>query len=212
MTTKTVTLDTKTQKQVDELTKAFGFTTNKVIRTSCTGDWRGTWDYSVVFDDRVEFFIANGMKYFKQILDEKVKTYTGFAQNKNKIMEVLKQIEEADSKREYIGSNTLKPYTILDVDFVKDSKRNMGWFYITMKVGDEIINYIETHMSYELKNMACNDEYRPNLIANHEYYVAGGIHDDKVNYVFNKVGYSTIEPLYQYIVGQFKQEKEVSFV
>lgn len=210
MTTRTVDLDAKTQTQVDELTRAFGYSQGSVIRTSCTGDWKGTWDYSIVFDDKVEFFIANGSKSFKDILTKKVKTYTNFEKNKNKIMESLKQIEEADKNREYVCfKRELKPYTILDVDFIRDCPSRMGWFYITMQVGDKVINYIETHMSYELKNMAYNNEYKPNLVAEHEYYVAGGINDDDVDFVFNKVGYSTTNHIYEYIKRQFTQEKRL---
>ena len=211
MTTRTVDLDTKTQAQVDELTRAFGFTKGSVIRTSCYGDWKGTWDYSVVFDDRVELFIANGLKHFKDILAEKVKTYTNFEKNKGKIMEVLKQVEEADKNREYVCfKGDIYPYTILDVDFIRDCKRQMGWFYITMQIADKVINYIETHMSFDIARMAEEDDYKPNLVAEHDFYVAGGIKDDDdVDFVFNNVGYSTTNHIYEYKKGQFAQEKRL---
>lgn len=208
MTTRTVDLDTKTQAQVDELTRAFGYSKGSVIRTSCTGDWKGTWDYSIVFDDKVEFFIANGSKSFKDMLTKKVKTYTNFEKNKNRIMEFLKQIEEADKNREYVCfKRELKPYTILDVDFIRDCPSRMGWFYITMQVGDKVINYIETHISFYIRNMSSNENYKPTL--EHDFFVAGGINDDDVDFVFNNVGYSTTNHIYEYKKGQFAQEKRL---
>ena len=197
MTRKTVSLNNKMQKQVNELTQLFGYKTGSVIRTSCSGDWRGSWDYSVVFDDEVEFFIANGMKHFKKSLEEQVNVYKGFIRNKDKIMSIFKEIEEADRKKEYPQFKNLKQYTILDVDFVRSGSR-IGWFYLKIQVGDpdEVIKHTETHLSYTIKRLSLEDNFKPNLISTHRYYTAGGLQDNVVNYIMNNVGYSTIRRIY----------------
>ena len=197
MTRKSVSLTNKMQKQVNELTQLFGYKTGSVIRTSCTGDWRGSWDYSVVFDDEVEFFIANGLKSFKKLLEEQVNVYKGFFRNKDKIMSIFKEIEEADRKKEYPQFKDLKQYTILDVDFVRSGSR-IGWFYLKIQVGDidEVIKHTETHLSYTIKRLAMEDNFKPNLISTHRYYTAGGLKENEVNYVMNSVGYSTIRRIY----------------
>lgn len=195
MTTQIVKLKNKVQKDVDTLTELFGYHTNKVQRSSCYGDWKGTWDYSIVFDDKVEYFIANGLKYFEEAVAEKVKEVQSFLANKNTIIEKFKNLEAQDTKRLAESKKQVVPYELLDID-IKTSGRHIGWYFLKLKIHDnEVVSHIEAHLHYEIKELALNPSKEISL--NTMYKVAGSVSSKSVDYIINNVGFDSKSPFYK---------------
>lgn len=56
-----------------------------ISKHSCTGKWRGTTDYYIVFSDDTRYFVSNGMKYFNEQLKSKIDEFNYLQLNKNEL-------------------------------------------------------------------------------------------------------------------------------
>ena len=178
------------QEKMNRLAKCFDASTGTKTGRACTGKWIGTTDYSVTFNNGNRFFISNGMKDFDEGLDYCLKVYEGFTLCKERIIEGLRELEIKDN---IIASEKgLKNYHIIDVNYIKDSNDYIGWFYVTFEIDGKTGTIKETGLNYSIREAIIYndmnyiiDSFRAN------YFVAGGVKDEDVEYVFHGVGHNT---------------------
>ena len=186
----------ETLEKCNKLAKLFNAKTGAIEKTACTGKYRGTFDYSVVFDNGTSFFISNGLKYFNSRIDDLIKTYENFNQieNKNKILNYLKKECELD-KTEAVKQG-LNAYKIIDVDYSKKNNSYLGWFYVTIQLDNgDIVDMIETGLNANIIRLVNSKELIRNRRQN--YFVAGGLKDNEANYVFHNVGFNSRNNMYK---------------
>lgn len=177
------------QESMDRLAQLFGATNGTKVFSNCTGKYRGYRDYSVQFDNGVEFFITMGAKHFKEELEERVNLYSNFQEKKQAILQEFVKVMESDrDKANLLG---LKGYKVLDIDYMK-SGHHIGWFYITIEVEGKVINHMETNTSYAIRSLANGNEV--DLHRDRQYFIAGGL--DKADYIFNGTGFDSESEIY----------------
>jgi hypothetical protein len=72
----------------------------------------------------------------------------------------------------------------------------MGWYYVTLEVDGKIFGYIETGLKYDIARGKVNEH-----ISSRDYFVAGGMKEDDVDFVFNNVGHSSFNGSHQVILS-----------
>lgn len=165
----------------------------EVTKEACRGKYAGTYDYSIRFKNGVVMSICNGFRYFESSINEKIKIYEEFKSNKDFILETLKSESIDDNKlADILGFNK---YNILDVDFSKVGNSYLGWFFLKLELENgAIIDFIETGLQYRIEKMAIG-EYKTDRRS--RYFVAGGLKDEEVDFIFNYVGHGSKSHLYK---------------
>jgi hypothetical protein len=69
----------------------------------------------------------------------------------------------------------------------------IGRYFVTLEVNGKIVNHLETSLCYEIANGTVSET--PKMT----YYVAGGLKDKDVDFVFNGVGFSSMKDDYSII-------------
>ncbi|MBO4499150.1 MAG: hypothetical protein J5732_02725 [Bacteroidaceae bacterium] len=162
----------------------------------CTGKWSGTTDYSLIWEDGTGMFISNGMSYFDTGVSETIDMLkrTRNPENQRAMMEVLWEFEDDDAKMAKEAG--LQRYELLGLlEIVEPDIHGMIWWGVRIKVGDRIINYRETGMSYDIKNGA--DKLRETRERNKgkELWTAGGV--ETPSYVIHGVAHDMNYACYQ---------------
>lgn len=165
----------------------------ELIRRGCFGKWAGTTDYSVKIGDSL-LSIGNssaGQKYLNQHIMDIIDVFEKFIERKAEILQKIKSLQPFDDA--LADKMGLQKYDILDVNFAK-SGQFIGWFYVTLKVGDKIINHITTGLDYKIRQyLKENEEFS---LEGKKYYTAGGLADSMVDFVFHGSGFSTKSKMY----------------
>ena len=73
-----------------------------------------------------------------------------------------------------------------------------GWFYVTIKVGDIVKTVMETGLNFAIKNGCLYgfDKMREIMNEERNYFVAGGIREKDVDFIFRGVGFATNDDIY----------------
>ena len=171
---------------------AFGKPAEIVCRR-CFGRWAGTTDYSIKIGDSL-LSVGNssaGQEYLNKHIEEVVQVFEKFAECKPEILQKIKSLQPFDDAlAEKMG---LQKYEVLNVDFAK-SGDFIGWFFVTIKVGDKIINHMTTGLDYKIRQyLKENKEFS---LEGKKYYTAGGLADSMVDFVFHGSGFSTKSKMY----------------
>lgn len=180
------------QIMMDKLAKLFNANTGKKVGSPCRGKYRGTTDYSVVFDNGKEFIISQGMKDFDNILKEEINKYSQFHQNKQAILNILFEMEKCDNSN--ARARGLNEYKIIDIDYSKNDS-HLGWFYLTVSINGKERHICETNF-----NMAVS--YGEEMLVkfakslNRDFRIAGGLSKSEVDFIFHGYGYSSTSNLY----------------
>ena len=125
-----------------KLTELLGFTSYEKIGERCTGKYEGTIDYSLVFDNKVRFFISNGMNYFSERIRDHIRDVTTFHNyNEDMFQTVCRQIEIDNLTAEKEG---LFPVKCLSLDICKTSTFSFMWPYLQMEVAGHQFDFVET--------------------------------------------------------------------
>ena len=171
---------------------AFGKPAEIVCRR-CFGRWAGTSDYSIKIGDSL-LSVGNstaGQDYLNQHIIDIVEVFEIFAKRKAEILEKIKSLQPFDDA--LADKMGLQKYDVLDVNFAK-SGQFIGWFYVTLKVGDKIINHMTTGLDYKIRQyLKENKEFS---LEGKKYYTAGGLADSMVDFVFHGTGFSTKSKMY----------------
>jgi len=173
-----------------------------VIKTSlCTGKWRGTSDISLVLDNGSSLGIGNyrtpqakTAKVQNECINNTLARYNPeiLAEIKALAIPTLLKREAADNA--IAAQKGLKPYTFLNVELNDGSDEKsagyLGWYYATVAVDGKILALVETGLNYDIARGTFK-ESRP------DYFTAGALKENQVDFVFNNVGHSSTSDLYK---------------
>lgn len=165
----------------------------EIVRSRCFGKWAGTIDYSVKIGDS-DLTIGNsssGQEFLNKRIGYIIETYEKFTEQKADILQKIESLKPFDDA--LADKMGLQKYEVLDVDFVR-SGNYIGWFYITLNVGDKIIKHLET--GFDVKIRQYLGENREFSLEGKNYYTAGGLPDSAVDFVFHGTGFSTKSKMY----------------
>lgn len=186
------------QEKIDVIAKTFGAKTGVIHTSPCTGKWRGTSDMTLQFDNGVSYFIGNHLTPKTKTV--KVRTEcvnTTLKWNNPEIVEATKEaalpmlLWREVKDNEIAAQKGLKPYKVLNVEFINSGDQYLGWYYVTLAVGEKILAHIETTLFHEISDGKVRD-----TPSRSNYYPAGALEETDVDFVFNSVGFSTKSTLY----------------
>lgn len=191
--------DLPLQAKIDVIAQTFGYKTGEIHTSLCTGKWRGTSDMSIHFDSGVTFFLGNGitpktktMKLRKEYIDCALFRYNPeiVKLTKEVALSALLLREAEDDK--IAAEKGLDPYKILTVEMCNGDNTcgHVGWYYVTLAINGKIRVHLETGLNHNIANGRVYESRRNN------YFVAGALNEEDVDYVFNNVGFSTESSLY----------------
>ena len=189
------------QDRIDVIARTFGCTTGKIETSPCRGKWRGTSDISIRFDNGASLAIGN-------YRTPKAKTVKVQSECVNAVLvrynpEIVQATKEAaipallrkEAKDNAIAAQKgLKPYTFLNVELHDgaDGKSGyMGWYYVTLAVDGKICTHLETGLAHDIASGTVSD-----TPTRENYFTAGALKEDQVDYVMNNVGFSSTSDLY----------------
>lgn len=191
------------QGRLNIIAETFGCKTASIETSPCTGKWRGTSDISLVFDNGSSIFIGNHrtpqaktLKVQNECVNGALVQYNPeiVSEAKTKALAAL-SIRQAEDNA-VAAQKGLKPYTLLNVEFNDASDKSidghLGWYYVTLAVDEKIFAHIETGLNYDITHGVVSEN-----ISKPNYYTAGALKENDVDYVFNNVGHSSHTDLYQ---------------
>lgn len=195
------------QDKINVLAKAFNATTGEITTSLCRGKYRGTSDIFVKFDNGVSLYIGNEItpkakskKVQNRYIDSALVEYNPetIEITKKNALVMLRKREVIDNKK--AKEMGLKPYTLLNVEFNdgSDNKNSgyLGWYYVTLAIDGEIYTHLETGLHYDIATGKVTE-----FPSHEKYYVAGGLQESDVDYLFNNVGFSTEKKSYCLTIG-----------
>lgn len=201
------------QERIDIIAQSFGCTSGKIGTSPCTGKWRGTSDISIKFDNGTSLFIGNHRtpqaktaKVQNECINSALVRYNPeiIKATKEAAIDALRKRETKDN--EIAAQKGLKPYTLLNVEFNngtdEKSSGHMGWYYVTLAVGDKIHSHIETGLNYAILDGKVSE-----MPTKEDYFVAGALKESDVDYVFNNVGFSSTSSLYSLPIHEEVRER-----
>lgn len=181
------------KEKADTLAKLFGANSGTITKLACRGKYAGTYDYSVTFDNGVEYFVTNGFKYFEKVLDNMIKLYSAFPSKKDKIINYYKKCSKVDNEHaNFLG---FKTYEVVDVEFIKNGQL-LGWFYIPLKLSNgTVVNFLESGLNADIRRLIEGEDDQVHRRGH--YFVAGGLEDKEVDFIFDSVGHSSTSTMYK---------------
>ena len=69
--------------------------------------------------------------------------------------------------------------------------QGMGWYYVTLAVDGKICTHLETGLAHDIASGKVSD-----TPTREDYFTAGALKEDQVDYVMNNVGFSSTSDLY----------------
>ena len=178
----------------DKLTLLLGHKSWRKIGQPCTGKWRGTTDYSLLFEDESSVFISNGMKYFDENLAEMAAALERFISPtfQSKFLEILNRQREIDNVA--AGNEGLHGYKILGLTF------KQVFFGITyglkLEVDGKIFNFVETGFVMDMHDTESDEETLLNKWQGRNRFTAGAV--ENPTFIFHNVRYSHLDGLYKF--------------
>jgi hypothetical protein len=192
------------QDRLNIIARAFGCKTASIRTSLCFGKFRGNTDISVTLDNGASLW--GGMYRTPQAKTAKAQNeaVNGLLARYNP--EIVREIKERATaallKREaednaVAAQKGLKPYQFLNVE-LNDGTGDYqggyaGWYYITLAVGDKIIGLVESGLNSDMSRGVVSEH-----ITKPDYYTAGALKDEDVDFVFNNVGFSSSRDSYQF--------------
>lgn len=191
MNNPTCRLKKSTVALLNELTSLVGKKSWQRVSQACTGKWRGTTDYGVLFDDGLDYWISNGMTFFEDKIKDTINEIHTITTNRDEYLRILRQQAERDNQT--AASKGLLPVEVLDIGIESQSKTYFLWTYVTLKVGGaRTFKFTETGLYYDMKN---NNMQQWIECCKRELFTAGAV--KKPDYIFGNVRFSSTDDLYK---------------
>lgn len=184
--------------KIEVIAKTFGCKTGEIRTSPCRGDWRGTSDISLYFENGTSIFLGNRLtpkartkKVQNEFLDSALVRYNPEIIKACKEAALPALIKRQKIDNEIAAQKGLRPYMILNVEFCDgaDGMAYGGWYYVTFALDGKIFTHIETGLHYAIMN-------GEDMYIKKRYYVADGLKNTDVDYVFHNVGFSARSSLY----------------
>lgn len=183
------------------IAQSFGCIPGKIETSPCSGKWRGTSDIFIRFDNGTSLFISN-TRTPRARIDKTQSEYisTVLVRYNPEIIATAKEAALTALRKREVKDNAiaaqkgLKPYTILNVelnDGVSSKGGYMGWYYVTLAIDSKVHAHLETGLSYAIASGSVSDSP-----TQEKYFVAGGLKESDVDYVFNNIGFSSASNSY----------------
>lgn len=194
-------------EKIEVIAKTFGCKTGEIRTSPCRrGDWRGTSDISLCFENGVSIFLGNHLtpkaktkKVQNEELDSALVRYNPEIVKACKEAALPALIKRQEIDNAIAAQKGLRPYMILNVEF-NDGAGGMGyagWYYVTFALDGDIFTHLETGL-----HCAIMDGNMENKHISDCYFVAGALKDADVDYVFHNVGFSSRSSLYSVPLSQ----------
>ena len=187
-------------EKIEVIAKTFGCKTGEIKTSPCGGDWRGTSDISLCFENGASIFLGNHLtpkaktkKVQNEDLDSALVQYNPEIVKACKEAALPALIKRQEIDNAIAAQKGLRPYMILNVEF-NDGADGMGyegWYYVTFALDGEIFTHLETGLHYAIRNGNMENKY-----IRDDYFAAGALKDADVDYVFHNVGFSSRSGLY----------------
>lgn len=190
------------------IAQTFGCTSGKIVISPCSGKWRGTSDMSIVFDNGTSLGIwnertaqAKTAKVQNECVNAALTRYNPeiVAAAKEAALAALRKREVVDNA--IAAQKGLKPYTVLNVEFNDgrddESAGYIGWYYVTVAVDGKIRAHLESGSAHAIASGTVSE-----TPTREKYFVAGGLKEAEVDYVFNNVGFSSTSDMYSLSIGK----------
>lgn len=72
----------------------------------------------------------------------------------------------------------------------------LGWFYIPIKLSNgETVNFLESGLNANIRHLIEDEDDKVHM--RRHYFVAGGLEDKEVNFIFDSVGHSSTSRMYK---------------
>ncbi len=147
----------RTKKLEQTLTKLLGKTRFTHHKRACTGDCRGYYDYSLMFEDGTMFFISMGRKYYLRNLADAVRQYQYFNDNREYLTRRTKEIIERDNRQAV--SMGLSPIEFVSIGMgALAGSNNPFWYGIYYKLHGYTLWDTETIFFYACRGVGINAE------------------------------------------------------
>ena len=190
------------------IAQTFGYTSGKIEISPCSGNWRGTSDISIRFDNGTSLFIGNeGSREARTAKIQNEYINAVFARYNPEIVAAAKEaaftaLRSREAKDNAIAAQKgLKPYTVLNVELndgkVNKSSGYIGWYYVTLAVDGKIHAHLETGLAHSIASGTVSE-----IPTREKYFTAGALKEAYVDYVFNNVGFSSISDMYSLPISQ----------
>ena len=190
------------QDRLNIIANTFGCKTAKVTTSPCFGKYRGCSDISITLDNGASLFvgmrktpIAKTVAIQNEYINDALAQYHPEIVSELKTMAVDALLEREAADNAVAAEKGLKPYTFLNVelnDGSKEAGRYLGWYYVTLAVDGEIFGHVETGLKYDIARGVLGEQ-----ISKQDYFVAGALKDNDVDYVYDNVGHSSFQGLYK---------------
>ena len=193
---------TTIQARLNIIAKTFGCKTASLETSLCTGKYRGCSDISISFDNGASLYLgtrrtpqAKTVKVQSEYVNDALARYHPEIVSELKALatHALSQREAADNA--VAVQKGLKPYSFQNVelgDATEQAGRHLGWYYVTIIVDDKIFGHVETGLNYDIARGEVSEH-----ISSRNYFTAGALKDNDVDYVFDNVGHSSFSGLYK---------------
>ncbi len=189
------------QDRIDVIARTFGCTTGKIETSPCRGKWRGTSDISIRFDNGASLPIGNyrtpkakTVKVQSECVNAVLVRYNPEIVQATKEAAVAALLRKEEKDNAIAAQRGLKPYTFLNVelhDGADNKSGYMGWYYVTLAVDGKICTHLETGLAHDIASGKVSD-----APTREDYFTAGTLKEDQVDYVMNNVGFSSTSDLY----------------
>ncbi len=189
------------QDRIDVVARTFGCTTGEIETSPCRGKWRGTSDISIRFDNGASLAIGNyrtpkakTVKVQSECVNAVLVRYNPEIVQATKEAAAAALLRKEEKDNAIAAQRGLKPYTFLNVELHDgaDGKGGyMGWYYVTLAVDGKICTHLETGLAHDIASGKVSD-----TPTREDYFTAGALKEDQVDYVMNNVGFSSTSDLY----------------
>lgn len=186
-------MKTNTIIAVNELVKLVGGTTWTRIESRCTGKWRGTTDYGILIDNRIELFVSNGMTGFDNRIREWIGIIKTFRTKKDEYLQKLREQAQRDSIS--AQAEGLHPVKVLDIGIVSPEATG-GYFFILpyalLEVNGLQFKFSTSNFAFAIKDDGLNTWLER---AKKPVITAAGVHTP--DYIFGGIRFDSRNSMYR---------------
>jgi len=191
------------QNRLNIIAETFHCASAAVETYHCGGKYRGTSDIFIQLDNGASLFIGNRRTpnakkslVINELVNNTLSRYNPQVVAEAKQRAAFALIEQESADNAIAAERGLKPYKILNVELADDfdvkNEGHFGWYYVTLAVDGEIFGHLTSNLCSDIARGVVGEDSEK-----HNYYIAGGLKEADIDYVFDNVAHSTAKTLYK---------------